>query len=104
MFNHRHNGDKHLLGAMAKQELVQDSFAENVPSVATSVKQQLWCILDGDEAVIRSVGSDDACSNHVNLVWMHYLNGVDKVLVSGLRTEVDRTGGEDSTLLHFSCN
>ena len=41
LFNHPHDGSEHLLSAMARQELVQDAFMEDVPNVMTSIEQQL---------------------------------------------------------------
>jgi len=99
LFDHPHDSGKHLLIAMAGQELVQDAFAEDVSDVAASIDQQLQCSLDGDKAVMGPVGSGDAHSDQVNLVRMHYPNGNDEVLVSELHTEVDRVGGETGILL-----
>jgi len=89
---------------MARQELEQDAFVEDVSGVAMSIEQQLQHGPDRDEAVMSLVGSDDANSNHVNLVWMRYRNCVDEVLVSELRTKVDRASGKAGILLLFSCN
>jgi len=38
-FDHPCDGGKHLLSAMAGQELVQDVFVEDVPNVTMSVEQ-----------------------------------------------------------------
>jgi len=88
-----------FLGTMARQELVQDVFTEDVPIVATSIEQQLECDLDGDEAMMSPLGSDDARSDQVNLVQMRYRNGIDEVPVWELQMEVDRASSETSVLL-----
>jgi len=58
--------------------------SKDVPDVATGVKQQLQHSSDGDEAVVSLVGSNDAPSNQVYLVWIR-TTSVDEVLVSELR-------------------
>ena len=83
---------------MTGQELVQDAFAEDIPDVMMSIKQQLQHGSDGDEAVMGPVGSDDACSDQVNLIQWRNLNGIDEVLISKLWMEVDGAGGEAGVL------
>jgi len=77
LFDHPQDGGEHLLGAVAGQELVQDAFREDV-HVTTRFEQQLQRGLNGDEAVVSLVGSNDAYSDQVDLVWTHNLNGIDK--------------------------
>jgi len=53
---------------MAGQELMQDTFPQDVPDVATSVEQQLQCCPDGDKVVAGSGSPNNAVSNQVHLV------------------------------------
>ena len=46
LLHHPDDGSKHLLDAMADQELVQDALArsEDVANIVTYIKPQLWWV------------------------------------------------------------